>query len=131
MNRKIYCCGCGCAVDARLTYGSEIYPHRKDLVALPFWKCDVCGNSVGCHHKTKNPTEPLGVIATPEIKRARQHIHQILDPIWKSGRMKRGAIYAEIASRLGVKEYHTSNIKTLEYARKVYRAILDIERAAQ
>ena len=68
-------------VEVRLTNGAEIYPHRKDLSELPFWKCDTCGNFVGCHHKTGDPTKPLGVIPTSEIKRARQHIHRILDPI--------------------------------------------------
>ena len=29
--RLIRCCGCGDKVQARLTDGSEIYPHRKDL----------------------------------------------------------------------------------------------------
>ena len=83
---NIRCCGCQKKVEARLTDGSEIYPHRKDLYSLPFWKCDVCGNFVGCHHKTKNRTRPLGCIPTPEIKNARKHIHAILDPLWQSGK---------------------------------------------
>lgn len=125
--RKIYCCGCQSTVDARLTYGSEVYPHRKDLATIPFWRCDVCRNWVGCHHKTKKPTTPLGVIPTPEIKKARQHIHRILDPIWKSGTMSRRDVYREIGRRLGMKkEYHTANIKSLEQARNVYRVVRDM-----
>ena len=58
--RSIFCCGCQRKVDARLTNGEEMYPHRYDLANLPFWKCDVCQNFVGCHHKTKNRTKPLG-----------------------------------------------------------------------
>ncbi len=58
----IYCCGCNEKIKARLTNGEEIYPHRTDLYLLPFWKCDSCGNFVGCHHKTDNPTKPLGCI---------------------------------------------------------------------
>lgn len=61
---KIYCTGCGKDVQARLTDGAERYPHRPDLYELPFWKCDTCGNYVGCHHKTRAPTKPLGCIAT-------------------------------------------------------------------
>lgn len=122
--RKIFCCGCQASVDARLTYGAEVYPHRKDLATLPFWKCDNCGNWVGCHHKTKNPTNPLGVIPTLEIKKARQHIHRILDPIWKSGGMKRREVYREIERRLGMKkDYHTANIRSIDHARKVYRVV--------
>ena len=87
---KITCCGCGGKkVDARLTDGIEIYPHREDLYDLPFWKCDDCGNFVGCHHKTSNRTKPLGCIATKEVKAKRIGIHQIIDPLWQSGKHKR------------------------------------------
>lgn len=37
----IFCCGCQKEVDALLTSGAEIYPHRCDLKDLPFWKCGV------------------------------------------------------------------------------------------
>lgn len=132
MTRKqdLYCCGCDGPANARLTDGAEIYPHRADLSALPFWKCDKCGNFVGCHHKTSNPTNPLGCIPTPEIKSARQHIHRILDPIWKSGRMTRRAVYAELADKLGQKDYHTANIRSVEEARTVYRAVKELDASA-
>ncbi|MES0444944.1 MAG: zinc-finger-containing protein [Desulfobacterales bacterium] len=115
----MYCCGCKTEVDARLTSGEEVYPHRNDLFNLPFWKCDQCGNYVGCHHKTKEGTKPLGNIPTKELRDARKHIHEILDPLWKTGKMKRGAIYAELKQVLGY-EYHTAEIRTIEEARKVY-----------
>lgn len=117
---NIYCCGCTKKIEARLTDGGEIYPHRQDLKSLPFWKCDICGNCVGCHHKTKNRTQPLGCIPTKEIKNARQHIHKLIDPIWKSGRMTRKQLYKRLSDELGWK-YHTANIKSVEEARQVYR----------
>ena len=123
MIKGIYCCGCNKDVNARLTDGGEIYPHRPDLKELPFWKCDKCGNCVGCHHKMENnPTQPLGIIPTREIRNARKHIHAILDPIWQSGKMKRAVIYAELSKKLGWK-YHTANIRTIYEARKVYRLV--------
>lgn len=128
--KKIYCCGCQHDVSARLTDGAEVYPHRSDLKDLPFWKCDGCGNFVGCHHKTKTPTKPLGVIPTPELKDARQKIHKILDPIWQNGLMERAKVYHEIACSLGIQKYHTAEIRTLDEARKVYRAILEIKKDA-
>ena len=127
---KIYCCGCQKKVQARLTNGKEIYPHRPDLYHLPFWKCDACKNTVGCHHKTDNPTQPLGIIATKEIKNARQHIHQLLDPIWENGGMSRGKLYAILTEKLGWK-YHTANIRSVEEARKVYRLIREISNQLQ
>lgn len=123
--REIRCCACGVKVQARLTDGTEIYPHRPDLHSLPFWRCDDCGNFVGCHHKTKDRTRPLGIIPTPELKRARQHIHRLLDPIWQSGRMKRNELYAKLSERLGWK-YHTACIRDVPEARKVYRLIKEI-----
>lgn len=122
---KLYCCGCKKEVLPRLTDGKEIYPHRKDLHYLPFWKCDTCQNFVGCHYKTKDRTNPLGCIPTSEIKKARIHIHAILDPLWKTGKIKRGNLYKILSDKLGY-EYHTANITDIEEARKIYRAIIDV-----
>jgi hypothetical protein len=118
----IRCCGCGEKVEARLTNGEEIYPHRKDLYRLPFWKCDTCGNFVGCHHKTKNRTRPLGCIPTPEIKKARMKIHSILDPIWQSGRISSRGLYAMITESVGWK-YHTAQIRSVDEAEEIYSLI--------
>lgn len=128
--RAIYCCGCQSSVEARLTDGREVYPHRKDLAELPFWSCDACGNFVGCHHKTRDRTRPLGCIPTPEIKAARQHIHKVLDPIWRSGRFGRRELYSMIAHMLGIEEYHTAEIRSVEQAREVYRIVREIGASA-
>lgn len=117
---NIYCCGCEKEVEPKLVHGDVIYPHRSDLAELPFWKCNDCGNFVGCHHKTNNPTHPLGCIPTKGIKNARQHIHRILDPLWQSKRYKRGQLYSMIAEHLGRKKYHTADIRSVEEARQVY-----------
>lgn len=127
-HREVYCCGCQRMVLARLTDGWEVYAHRSDLAELPFWKCDTCGNHVGCHHKTKDRTRPLGNIPTRELKIARQHIHRLLDPIWQHGKMPRGKVYSVLAKRLGLEAYHTAEIRTIEEARKVYAVVRDIIR---
>ncbi len=119
---EIYCCGCGKDVSVRLTDGKEIYPHRQNLYSLPFWKCDDCNNFVGCHHKTKNRTRPLGCIPTQEIKDARKHIHSILDPIWESGKIGRKELYGMISKHIG-REYHTAEIRTIDEARDIYRFV--------
>ena len=124
---NIYCTGCTKEVDARLTNGKEIYPHRSDLYDLPFWKCDSCGNFVGCTHKTANRTKPLGCIPTPELRTARKHIHAILDPLWKSGKMHRGQVYGELNKQLGY-TYHTAELRDIEEARRVYRIVRNIAR---
>lgn len=127
MSRDIHCCGCGRTIAARLTDGREIYPHRPDLADLPFWRCDACGLHVGCHHRTKDRTRPLGVIPTKEISYARGHIHALLDPLWKRRRFSRREVYGLISERLG-HEYHTAEIRTLDEARHVYGVSQEIAR---
>lgn len=124
---KLYCCGCEEKIPARLTDGTEIYPHRPDLADLPFWKCDACGNFVGCHYKTADRTKPLGCIPTPEIKVERKKIHALLDPVWKSGQVKRATLYGRISRRLGW-NYHTASIQSLEEAQFVYRIAQEVIR---
>lgn len=120
MPRKIdlYCCECKRQVRARLTDGAEIYPHRTDLMRLPFWRCDGCGNYVGCHHKTDNPTKPLGVIPTQAVREARQEIHSLMDSLLASGKYNRKDLYRKITKELGW-EYHTADIRDVETAKQV------------
>ena len=105
---------------ARLTDGREVYPHRPDLSSLVFWKCGVCGNYVGCHKTTNDKTRPLGCIPTPVIRDARQHIHALIDPAWKAGKVKRKDLYRHLTKQMG-RPYHTADIRSLSEARKVYR----------
>lgn len=126
--KRIYCCGCTKKVKARLTDGKEVYPHRTDLAVLPFWHCDTCTNFVGCHHKTKTPTRPLGCIPTPEMKNARRHIHTLIDPLWKGGAVSRSELYDLIGKQLG-RTYHTAALRTLDEAREVYRIGLKLRKA--
>ena len=121
---KIYCMGCEQIVEARLSNGAERYPHRPDLADIPQWTHDACGTWVGTHHKTNTPTRPLGILATPEMFKARSAIHAILDPIWQSGRLKRGQVYAHMAKALGY-QYHTGEIRTIEEARKIWKIAYD------
>lgn len=127
--REIYCAGCETKVVAKLINGQEAYPHRQDLFPLPFWKCDDCGNFVGCHWKTKDRTRPLGCIPTPELKNARREIHKILDPIWKNGGTSRTRLYKQIAKRIGRRKYHTAQIRSIEEARQVYRIVRELATA--
>ena len=111
--------GCEQDVEARLTDGAERYPHRPDLAYLPFWTHDECKTWVGCHHKTSKPTQPLGILATPAMFRMRIAIHDLIDPIWKSGYKARGQVYAYIKRELGY-DYHTGELRTMEEAQKVW-----------
>ena len=107
---QIYCTGCSHDVEARLTDGYEMYKSRKDLYDLVFWVCPTCGAFVGTHSKNN---KPLGFLATPQVKVWRKNIHAILDPLWKSKKIKRGKAYAYISYRLG-RTYHTAEIYSVE-----------------
>ncbi len=123
---SLYCCACAANIDARLTDGREIYPHRADLFDLPFWRCDRCRNYVGCHHKTDERTKPLGCIPDAEMKKARSQIHAKLDPIWKEKRLDRKHLYARLTETLG-RQYHTAELRTIEEARMIYRTLVAID----
>lgn len=121
----IYCCTCEHDVEARLTNGREVYPHRPDLYALPFWMCDTCRNYVGCHHKTSNPTAPLGNIPSPALREIRKQIHAIADPLWKSGMITRRGLYGMLSDELGW-GYHTAKIRTEDEGRRVLALVESI-----
>lgn len=123
VDMKIYCCGCEKEVEARLTNGREIYRGRSDLKDIPFWKCDVCKNYVGCHYKTN---KPLGSIPTAELRKARRKIHDVLDPLWKHGGKYRGSLYKKLSDRLGY-QFHSGELNSLEEAERVYQAVAELE----
>lgn len=118
---KIYCCECKTNIEARLTNGGEVYPHRPDLFGLPFWRCDTCNNFVGCHHKSKDRTKPLGCIANQEMKNARMQIHSIIDPLWKDGIMTRSQVYSKLSDALG-RQYHTAELSSMKEVDIVLKA---------
>lgn len=128
--RPIFCCTCGEHVRANLVAGADIYGNRKDLARIPMWQCPRCQNYVGCHHKTKSPTEPLGSIPGPALRDARKHIHKLIDPVWRDGRIGRSDLYKKISEALG-HEFHVARISTIAEARRAYsvarKAIGDIE----
>lgn len=72
----------------------------------------------------------MGVIPSAEIKNARKHIHALLDPIWKSGVIKRAKLYGLISKELGW-TYHTAELRTIEEARKAYVVIRRIGQSLQ
>lgn len=113
---EIFCTGCNVEVKARLVDANEIYGRTYPG---KFWICD-CGAYVGTHYKTKNPTRPLGVLSTADIRKAKIHIHALIDPLWKKGYIKRGSIYKKISKAIGY-DYHTGEIRSIEEARRIYR----------
>jgi hypothetical protein len=88
-----------CGKVAKLVRGNELYPHRLDLRASFFWACTPCGAWVGCHPGT---AEPLGRLANAELRKWKQQVHGLFDPIWKQGTMTRSQAYQWLATGLGI-----------------------------
>lgn len=112
---QIYCCNCEKDVEAAQITGEQAYPHLPSLFVKKFWQCPHCHNFVGAHEKGPLAGHPFGVIATPELKRLRQQIHNLIDPLWKIMRIDRKVIYKKMSKAMG-KEYHTGEIRTIEEA---------------
>lgn len=134
--RSVWCVQCNRDVDARLVTGRDIYPRErhKELWEQPFYRCPHCAGHVGTHHKHVKEGQdpaPLGCIPTPALRDARRHIHAILDPLWKGDPplYRRPSIYAEVSRRIGV-PFHTSEIRSVDDARAVWRVVKAIARAA-
>ena len=98
------------------------------MAFLAAWKHSLenlrsCENFVGTHKDSAltNPI-PLGCIVGEEIKKVRMHIHKLIDPVWRSGKIKRKDLYNNISDLLGY-EFHTANIENINEARKIYKII--------
>jgi hypothetical protein len=116
---KASCVHCG--NECRKTDGKEIYPHRKDLHSLVFFKCDPCDARVGAH---KNSGKPLGYAANSETQRARSYVHSILDPIWKKARTRsaRSVVYKYLSQKMGIDRKKTHvGMFDIEQCRQAWR----------
>lgn len=99
MSHAVTCPYCG--EPAALVFGEALYPHRPDLYAKQFYRCDPCDATVGCHPGT---TKPLGRMANAELRWAKMEAHTAFDRLWKAGSMTRSAAYAWLAGALGIEK---------------------------
>lgn len=116
-----------CNRSAELFTGREVYPHRRDLYGRKVWVCKPCGSMVGCH---TGSIKPLGTLANAELRKKRTATHKALDPFWQSGLMSRDAVYAWVASALGLsrEDAHVGRF-TLEQCDRLQRLLADQRRA--
>lgn len=88
-----------CNAETELVTGDVIYPHRIDLRDRQFYLCRPCDAYVGTH---KGTIKPLGRLANAELRRSKQEVHAVFDPLWRSGRKSRRQAYKELAEALGI-----------------------------
>jgi hypothetical protein len=87
-----------CGKEAKLVTGAHVYPHRKDLARLHFWRCDPCNAHVG----TFDNGDPRGPLANARLRQLRMQAHAAFDPYWKGKSMSRSKAYRWLADQLGV-----------------------------
>lgn len=85
-----------CAAPTLLVDSAEVY-HGKSYG--PIWRCRPCAAHVGCHKGTHNA---LGRVANAELRKKKMAFHAAFDPLWKSGKWNRNALYAELAKRMNI-----------------------------
>ena len=109
-----------CADTGKLVTGREIYPHRPDLYAKSFYRCD-CGAYCGCH---PGSIVPLGYPCGPATRKARSLAHAVFDPLWKQGEMSRPSAYAWLAKETGIPAENCHiGMMTADQAQKVVRVV--------
>lgn len=73
------------------------------------WFCRPCDAFVGCHHNTKRSKGWF--LANKELREARKRAHAVIDPLWKSGKYKRGTVYIRLSEAFGY-EVHVGDTET-------------------
>lgn len=66
------------------------------------WVCERwpdCDAYVGCHGNTR---KPLGTLANGKLRKLRNHLHRLFDPLWRDGDMTRDEAYRWLADKLGL-----------------------------
>lgn len=109
---KMYCVQCEEDVSPDVVSGKVIYPYRKDLYGLVLFQCPNCKNYASEHAR---------VIPTRTIRKFRQKIHSIIDPLWRSGVVTRSWVYRNMSKAIG-KDFHSGNIRSDEEAITAYMA---------
>lgn len=79
--------------------GKEIYPHRKDLYCMTFYRCNCQPGSayVSCHGTSE---KPLGRLANKDLRQAKSAAHRAFDQLWRSKLLKRQDAYKWLAKQM-------------------------------
>lgn len=78
-----------CNQEAEWVENKEIYG-RNYGKSYMCYLCKPCNAYVGCHQNTK---KALGIMANKELREWRKKAHANIDPVWRSGKMKRKDVY--------------------------------------
>ena len=111
-----------CGKPAELVTGETLYPRHEYLHKKHFWRCEPCGAWVGCHDAGAgygDGTRPLGLLANAQLRAAKKSVHDVFDPLWQDGFMRRKEAYQWLAEglRLPVNQCHVGMFSLEQCAR--------------
>lgn len=69
-----------CHIEPICVNSQAIYGQGHDYGNM--YLCQKCGAYVGCHNGTK---KPLGRLADRELRDLKKEVHNVFDPLWKTG----------------------------------------------
>lgn len=106
-----------CGKPARWVDNKVVYGKRFGKSFMMRW-CEPCDARGGCHQNTQ---KPLGTMADAHLRGARAGMHELFDPLWKSGLMTRNEAYRRLHEAAGY-EVHFGET-TLESCAKLVTII--------
>lgn len=124
-----------CERQALPVTGAVLYPHRPDLARKRFYLCSPCNAYCGTHPDGR----PLGRPADATLRRARNHVHELFDPLWQkvaeayegedNGKLRgvaRARAYRWLAERMGIEvpDCHVAMFDVYQ-CRQAYRILRD------
>lgn len=99
MNRIVICPYCN--QKARLVNGRKIHPNKPHLGYLQYYLCQPCDAYIGTYSKGKLKGEPLGRLATAELRAAKTQAHAVFNKLWDTHNGRTNA-YEWLANLLGI-----------------------------
>lgn len=106
-----------CKKEAIFCENKEIYG-RNYGKSYMCYLCKECDAYVGTHNNTR---KPLGTMANSELREWRKKAHEVFDPLWKTGKMKRSEAYMFLNNLIG-KETHIGE-SDIETCKKIIELI--------
>lgn len=90
-----------CSAFGEAVLGRDLFEGQRELAWRVFWRCNQCDAHVAAHADGR----PLGYPANLETRRARNHVHHTLDPMWKHHphpEIKRERLYKNLSVKMGL-----------------------------
>ncbi|WP_199438551.1 zinc-finger-containing protein [Vibrio owensii] len=104
----IWCCTCQ----------SDVNAYLRRLGKARVWQCPKCPDSRVMTHFRANTDKlkPLGTLGDDEMRKARNWIHNYLDPLYRHNLIRRQTLYDQMSIHFK-REYHTAGLRSMEEAR--------------